>query len=593
MFKAIKNRSIVILCSYFLLPTIAFSQNNIGIGTNTPDASSVLEMSSNTKGVLVPRLSSTQRISISNPANALLVFDTDSNCFFFYQSALTQWVSLCKAGAQGATGAQGIQGVTGNTGATGNTGPQGITGATGNTGDTGPQGIQGVTGSTGLQGATGPQGIQGVTGPTGPQGITGQQGIQGVTGATGPLGTASGDLSGNYPAPTVVAIQGYAVSNTAPITNDILQWNGSSWTPSNGANVFWRILGNAGTNPTNNFVGTTDPTDLVFRTQNTERLRITTAGNVGIGTATPVTPLQIRGGGGGLASVVDLGGNIAAISLNGNISSTGYNIKSSSSDLNLYLNRPGNNSIFFRMNDGDQIRISPEGNLRIKAMNFSTVNPNYSDDTRIKLSTTSGFVSFGSYNNDPLVNAAPPASTWLDGVGSLIIGMNRNAGTSGVDFWNSTSHNQSAANKNTDRGFYFRRFNNAGAEQLLGRIEGDGIFYGTSFTNVSDSRMKKDFIPMERVLERVLEMKPYHYTLRNQNFDNNGNLVFSDIENTNDIGFSAQELYKLFPEVVHKPINESKELWGIDYAKLSVILLKAIQEQEQRLNELESKLRSK
>ncbi len=39
----------------------------MGIGTNTPDASSVLDISANDKGVLVPRLTTQQRQNIPNP----------------------------------------------------------------------------------------------------------------------------------------------------------------------------------------------------------------------------------------------------------------------------------------------------------------------------------------------------------------------------------------------------------------------------------------------------------------------------------------------------------------------------------------------
>lgn len=42
----------------------------------------------------------------------------------------------------------------------------------------------------------------------------------------------------------------------------------------------WKVTGNAGTNTTNNFLGTTDNQALVFRTNNTERMRLLTDGKV-------------------------------------------------------------------------------------------------------------------------------------------------------------------------------------------------------------------------------------------------------------------------------------------------------------------------
>lgn len=43
---------------------------------------------------------------------------------------------------------------------------------------------------------------------------------------------ATGDLSGNYPAPTVARLQGRAVSAAAPATGQVLVWNGTAWTPT-------------------------------------------------------------------------------------------------------------------------------------------------------------------------------------------------------------------------------------------------------------------------------------------------------------------------------------------------------------------------
>ena len=57
----------------------------------------------------------------------------------------------------------------------------------------------------------------------------------------------------------------------------------------------WKLTGNSGTNSSNNFVGTTDNKDLVFRTNNSERIRILSGGNIGVGTNSPVQKLDVNG----------------------------------------------------------------------------------------------------------------------------------------------------------------------------------------------------------------------------------------------------------------------------------------------------------
>ena len=47
-----------------------------------------------------------------------------------------------------------------------------------------------------------------------------------------PNGSATGDLSGSYPAPSVAKLQGYSVSATSPSIGQILQWGGQSWLPA-------------------------------------------------------------------------------------------------------------------------------------------------------------------------------------------------------------------------------------------------------------------------------------------------------------------------------------------------------------------------
>lgn len=84
-----------VLISLFLLliTSIHITQaQNVGIGTSTPNPSAMLDVSSTTKGFLPPRMSTAQRIAISNPANSLVVYDTDLNGFWFYNG--TAWKNL-------------------------------------------------------------------------------------------------------------------------------------------------------------------------------------------------------------------------------------------------------------------------------------------------------------------------------------------------------------------------------------------------------------------------------------------------------------------------------------------------------------------
>ncbi|WMI65284.1 hypothetical protein RBH94_14620 [Aestuariibaculum sp. YM273] len=72
---------------------LSFSLNaQIGIGTTDPDSSSILDITSETQGMLTPRMTSTQRLVISQPATGLLVFDTNENAFYNFDGS--SWVKL-------------------------------------------------------------------------------------------------------------------------------------------------------------------------------------------------------------------------------------------------------------------------------------------------------------------------------------------------------------------------------------------------------------------------------------------------------------------------------------------------------------------
>ncbi len=144
-------------------------------------------------------------------------------------------------------------------------------GAQGVTGATGPTGAQGITGPTGATGA-GTTGATGPTGATGSNGATGATGT-GATGATGPTG-ATGSFSGGTYTDTIrftrnTKIDSLTITNTAippdklqTIGRDTLNGLVGTGCPSD---CYWLKIGNSGTNPATNLIGTRDA--QLFRMQ--------------------------------------------------------------------------------------------------------------------------------------------------------------------------------------------------------------------------------------------------------------------------------------------------------------------------------------
>lgn len=64
---------------------------------SAPDSSAMLDVKSTEKGVLIPRMSSSQRNLIPNPARGLLVFDETTLSVWFYSGA--SWVELKGVGS--------------------------------------------------------------------------------------------------------------------------------------------------------------------------------------------------------------------------------------------------------------------------------------------------------------------------------------------------------------------------------------------------------------------------------------------------------------------------------------------------------------
>lgn len=82
----------------FALLSMGVATAQVGIGTTIPNGSAALDITSTTKGLLVPRMNSAERDAIASPANALLIFNTSNNTFEVYKSTCSCWVTVIDNG---------------------------------------------------------------------------------------------------------------------------------------------------------------------------------------------------------------------------------------------------------------------------------------------------------------------------------------------------------------------------------------------------------------------------------------------------------------------------------------------------------------
>jgi hypothetical protein len=85
----------LIIFSCFLFSALLNAQS-VGINNNAPDTSAILDIKSNTKGMLMPRTSTDSRLAIAVPVKGLILYDTTTGSFWFYNDSA--WAQLSVSG---------------------------------------------------------------------------------------------------------------------------------------------------------------------------------------------------------------------------------------------------------------------------------------------------------------------------------------------------------------------------------------------------------------------------------------------------------------------------------------------------------------
>lgn len=104
----LKSHLISIITFLFVLINQSANGQSMGISNTsiTPDASSILELRTTSKGFLAPRMTTAQRDAITSPATGLVIYNTTTNQFNFYNGTI--WTTIV-------SGSSGVYSVTGTT----------------------------------------------------------------------------------------------------------------------------------------------------------------------------------------------------------------------------------------------------------------------------------------------------------------------------------------------------------------------------------------------------------------------------------------------------------------------------------------------
>lgn len=200
----------------------------INTDNSTPDASAILDIKSTDKGLLIPRITQAERNDMATLAQGLLIFNTSSNSFQYYDGL--NWVNIAHSGL--------------------------ITGTANK--------IPRFTGPWGLAPGLMTDNLTGVS-------INSTNAVADASALFDMTSTDKGIL-----VPRMTMAQRDAIATPAAalliyqtdFTPGFYYYTGSSWSAIFNSLTGWSTSGNTGTNPANNFLGTKDNQPLVFKLNN-------------------------------------------------------------------------------------------------------------------------------------------------------------------------------------------------------------------------------------------------------------------------------------------------------------------------------------
>jgi hypothetical protein len=488
-----------------------YSQVAINTTGANPDASAGLDVSFTNKGVLIPRVALTQTTSsspITSPATSLMVYNTatvnDVTPGYYYWDG-SRWVRI--AGNGTCNTANYVLKSNGTDATCSQIFDNGTNVGIGTTNPTKKLEVYGT--------------------------ILASNGSVSSTNNTWANHDSRVAAITEHPAFVGLRARGTLASPVYPSTNDVLltvtgrdmidgyNGYGGNLNAFGGGSIEFRAE--------ENFSGTNKGTYIAFNTTNigsniqTEKMRITANGNVGIGTNAPNAKLDIKG-------------------IGNNNSSYGLGVRNSSDNYSFVVRDDGNVGIG-TPTPSSKLEIAGGNNAGFLRLNNGTTNP---------------FVIYFGNNLGGVSNSDGVVYFEIAGTETYVMG----------------GHVVPDDNLTRDLGSSNRKWGNVYANDM----------YLNSISNWisnwywSDKRFKKDIEPINSALSNVLKLKPVKYSWKTEEFPD------KHFDNKRHIGLIAQEVEEVYPELVN---TNNEGFKSVDYNKLTVVLIKAIQELNNKIEQLE------